>query len=405
MKIGIMVSNLGIGGAEGVALRLAEGLNQVASIECDLIVLNKRIEYSIKTNIEVINKSYETGNRLFQMLNKIYYHGFGYKFELKKLKRTKNYDVVISFASLSNILNVATKYREKTILSLRNFYSREVGFMEKSFVEKLAKAYKQADHVITTSIESKDDLVKVLNINSNKVTGIYNPYQIETIKNSIVEINDYRDAEFNKNDKINVLMIARITEQKALWRAVKAIAIVKKSYPNIKLNIVGQIDGETSFLDDLKSLIKENELTNSVNLLGFRKDVHNIMATMDMFMLTSKWEGFPNALVESMICGLPVVSTDCESGPREIMLNNDPHKAFDKDHIIYTDHGILVKQLSLESFTKDELEIDLAIAKSILHMIKDTKYRTNCIYNSNNRVNDFSANTIVKKWLEVINNG
>lgn len=405
MRIGIMVSNLGIGGAEGVALRLAEGLSQINSIDCDLIVLNKRIEYSIKTNIEVINKSYETGNRLLQLLNKVYYHGFGYKYKLKKLKRTKDYDVVISFASLSNILNVATQYREKTILSLRNFYSREVGFMDEAFVKKLAKAYQQADHVVTTSDDSKQDLVKVLNIDDDKVTGIYNPYQIETIRNSIASLKEYNDSAYHKNDTINVLMVARITEQKALWRAVKAIAIVKKSYPNIKLNIVGKIDGETSFLDDLKDLIQDNKLTNSINLLGFRKDVHDIMATMDMFLLTSKWEGFPNALVESMISGLPVISTDCESGPCEIMLNPNEVKAFDDDHLMYSDHGILIEQLSLESFTKEELDIDRAIAKSVIDMIHDSKYRRNCILNSNNRVNDFSVNTIVNKWLEVINYG
>lgn len=404
MKIGIIVSSLGIGGAEGVALRLAEGLSQLEHIKCDLIVLNRKVEYSAKVNLEVINKSYERGNKVLQILNKVYFHSVGYYLNLKKLKKRKNYDVVISFASLSNILNIKTKHNEKNILSLRNFYTREVKYMNKNFVKKLNIAYKSADHIITTSNDSKDDIVKVLGIDPSFVTGIYNPYQIETIKRSIDNELTHTNSGLDSGEAINILMVGRITEQKALWRGVKAMSLLVKEHPYAKLHIVGKIDGDSTYKVELESLIKELNLVDHIELLGFRKDVHKIMAQMDMFLMTSKWEGFPNALVEAMICGLPIVSVDCSSGPKEILGAGEVIN-FSQDNIAATKNGILIEQLSLENHTKEFLPVDVAIFNGLKHMINNESYRNSCVKHGNERVCDFSVNEVISKWLEVINHG
>ncbi len=117
-----------------------------------------------------------------------------------------------------------------------------------------------------------------------------------------------------KNRRV-ILAMGRFTAQKGFDLLIKAFAKLKNQYPNWTLIIVG--DGELR--PELEALRDKLKLTEKVEFPGAVKSPQALFNSADLFVLSSRFEGFPNALCEAMACGLPVIATDCPSGPREII--------------------------------------------------------------------------------------
>src|SRR5699024_8973667 len=142
---------------------------------------------------------------------------------------------------------------------------------------------------------------------------IYNFYDIEKILELSKEPLTVQDAKIFENPTI--VTVGRLAEQKGQWHLIRALNKVKKEIPDVKLIILGE--GELE--DYLKKLVNDYKLTENVHFLGFQKNPFKYITKSDMYVFPSLYEGFPNALAEGMVCGLPVISSDCESGPREIL--------------------------------------------------------------------------------------
>ena len=115
--------------------------------------------------------------------------------------------------------------------------------------------------------------------------------------------------------KIKLISVGRITDQKDFLTILKALQIVKKN--NVQLVILGKGENEI----EIKKYIELNNLKKKVQLLGYKKNPFPYIKQADIFLLTSKFEGLPNVLVEALYLKKFIISTDCPTGPKEILNN------------------------------------------------------------------------------------
>lgn len=171
--------------------------------------------------------------------------------------------------------------------------------------------YKYADLIIAPSKGVAYDLIKNKIAPESKVYVIYNPVDIEMIHDKMKEPVSHPWLE----GPVPVILSAgRLTKQKDFSTLIKAFGIVTDITP-CKLIILGE--GEQR--KELETLVQELKLEGKVHMPGFVGNPFAFMARSSLFVLSSAWEGLPNVLIQAMACGMPVVATDCPSGPREIL--------------------------------------------------------------------------------------
>jgi glycosyltransferase involved in cell wall biosynthesis len=156
-----------------------------------------------------------------------------------------------------------------------------------------------------------DDIADVFGLPLKKLVTIYNP-----IKPSQRSRIDNDDEHRIRGDTPTILGAGRLVDEKDFSTLIRAFSRVR-SERSSRLYILG--DG-----DNRSSLIKVAEncgVKNNVYMPGFVEDPFAYMKLADVFVLSSRWEGFGNVLVEAMACGTPVISTDCPNGPAEILEN------------------------------------------------------------------------------------
>jgi glycosyltransferase involved in cell wall biosynthesis len=171
--------------------------------------------------------------------------------------------------------------------------------------------FKKTDLIIVNSIEFKKQMDMAYSIKS-KV--ILNPFDFNYIKKKSLENIKNKFFEINNLKLINV---GRLVDQKDQITIFKAIKLVLKKNKNVKLVIVGKGEKKT----ELNNYIARNKLESHIKLVGYQDNPFNHIRAADLFILSSKYEGLPNALIESMFLKRSVISSDCPTGPKEILHN------------------------------------------------------------------------------------
>jgi glycosyltransferase involved in cell wall biosynthesis len=167
-----------------------------------------------------------------------------------------------------------------------------------------------ADGVMVNSLEFKKSFEKKFNI---KVQCIYNPFDKNFVrKKKLFKIRN----EIFKKDFLNIVCVGRLTDQKDHITLLKSINLLKSNF-KIKLFLIGN----GPLFNLLKNFIINNKLQKKVKLLGYKKNPYPYISKSDIIILTSKFEGLPNILLEAQYLKKYIISTDCPTGPNEILLN------------------------------------------------------------------------------------
>lgn len=231
-------------------------------------------------------------------------------------------DILVSFTPASSLL-LLLAYKmslckgelvciERTSPSMETLHHKSYINKTHNYFRKIV--YPRATKIVAISNGVKSELINLLNLSPEKINVIYNPSLTKNkIRKSYEEINH---RWFTSNEFPVVVGVGRLVKQKDFSSLIKAFHILRKKKA-CKLIIIG--DGEEK--NTLLNLIQELDLENEIDLLGFKENPHPYMRLADLFVMSSAWEGFGNVLVEAMAYGTPVISTDCFSGPAEILEN------------------------------------------------------------------------------------
>ena len=272
-------------------------------------------------------------------------------------------DCIISFVYSTNILVLlATRFlKVPVIISERNHpvYSKENRLIWHLLRRVL---YPMADHLILQTREIKDwfkDYNKSLHIIRNPVI--------------ITRENIEAEPEIKLPSGKLIVAMGQLIEQKGFDLLLQVFARIHKSHQDWKLIILGT----GQLLDELKQMSIRLGIDKSVHIPGRVENPFSIFSRCDLFVLSSRYEGFPNALLEAMACGLPVISYDCHSGPGEMI----------KDNV----NGLLVPPNDL-----DDLE------DAIKRLINDDKLRASLGREAMKVQDRFSLEKVMDQWNDLL---
>lgn len=236
---------------------------------------------------------------------------------LRWVIRQRRPHVVFSLLDPSNIHCLAAAHclasRPKTAVGVQDTPSlayRGPWWGRRRLLKMLMSAlYPSADCVVASSSAVRDDLRSLSPSIADRCQVIYNAGYDQDVLRGAAEKPSNIPA-----DGPLVVACGRLTEQKGFPDLLDALAILRRTIP-AQLWLVGE--GRDRSM--LQSRIRSLRLERAVRLVGFQSNPFRFMAAADVFVLSSRWEGFGNVIVEAMACGTPVVATNCRSGPNEII--------------------------------------------------------------------------------------
>lgn len=319
--------------------------------------------------------------------------------QMKSILRGDANSIVISFLEYPNLINLLTPKGCKTIVSVRNHMSTQYTDegMGRFWNATIRLLYGRADRIIAVSKEVKRDLISEYGLPGWKITVLYNSYPLQKITElSQEEVDDKHRWVF---EFPVIISVGRLVAQKGQWHLIRAFARVKREVPKAKLVILG----EGNLKDRLQRLARELGVSNDVHFLGFQRNPFKYVARSRVFVLSSLYEGFPNALAEAMACGIPVVSSDCPSGPREILAPGE----FGENEISYKidpdRYGVLVPVCDGVEYGREPLIVgEKVMADSIVRLLGDQHLWGHFARQSLARIRVFDIERSIVDWRDIV---
>ena len=354
------------GGAERVILDIINNLDRSKYIPA-LATFMKQGPYTnlLKDDINVYELPLHSGH-----MNTLFFPK-----ELRKLIKLVQPDLVVSHVLGSNLSILRAMYILNNINNIPIIICEHnnIIFKSSSTIDSLIKSivhyeikflYRKASKIIVVSHGIKQSLVKSYKLSENDIIVIHNPVDIGNISAMLNKTNDKR---LNSHKK-NIVAVGRLTEQKGFHDLIRAFALVHNAFP-AKLTILG----EGELRPQLETLINDLKLHACIELPGFVNDPWSIIHASDLLVLSSYWEGFSLVLLEAMVCGTPVIATDCDYGPREILTQGQD--------------GILVPVGNVQT-----------MSEAIIKVLGNSALRQKFVANSQQKVKQFDLKIATKKY-------
>jgi len=376
MNILFLVNSFKRGGAERVIINL---LNYLPGLDPDLKLFLYFLEdavnpYPVPDHVHLMKRKKRPKFQSTKFFNIPVQAS-----RLKTFTQENEIDLVLSFLSRSNYVNMIAKWlgsHHQVIMSERNtpsFVYSSSGIKDRINGLLIRKLYPHSFKIIAISQGVKNDLVNSYDISSDNIVVIYNPIDTDVV---MIKSKEKVDHKWLTDKSIKtIISVGRLEKQKNHTLLINAFKIVSKNHPNTRLMILG----EGTERKNLEKLTKELNLTSKVCLIGLQDNPFAFVSKADLFVLSSDFEGFGNVIIEAMVCGCPVISTDCQSGPNEIIT----HK---KDGYL-TPVG----------------DVD-AMSDAISTLLENKSLRESIIENAYHRANDFRLEKISEQYLQTIKN-
>lgn len=304
-KIAFVISGLDSGGAERVVSTLANELCN--KYEINIVTLwDAQPFYYLHNNITLIkcaNRSLHSTNTFQALRNNIYLHK-----KLRHIIKVHEIDLTIGFTTTANILAIIASKSNKIPCIISERSNPNIFVLNKPWYYLRKITYKKADFIV---IQTKQNLSYFSKFTTKeKLTILPNPLSSELINNK----------KINTRKENIVLNVGRLDKNKSQDLLIRAFSNIKND--GWRLIFVGEGEEKQNYINLTKSLGLESQ----VLFVGNSKSVYDYYNSSKIFAFTSQSEGFPNVLIEAMFFELPCISTNCPSGPSDII--NDGYNGF-----------------------------------------------------------------------------
>lgn len=306
------INNMEGGGAERVVASLCDHLQKFDQRPITIVTLQPgHIHYNLPARVQY--QCLPSGRFAFGPLKILLLPLFAY--DLARTLNKINADQVLSLLVRANLVHILSRWfgnkrriviSERTITGLRYPSTALAGRCMRALIKFL---YSRADAIIAISEGVKASLGDI-GVPTDIIEVIYNPQNIESIRLQAAAAS----TPLVPGGALTLVTSGRLIPSKGYAALLQALHHVRQQF-DARLLVLG--DGPLR--DELKATAASLGLSDSVLWLGFVSNPFAIMAQADIFVFASRFEGFGNVLPEAMACGLPIISTDCPSGPREIL--------------------------------------------------------------------------------------
>jgi glycosyltransferase involved in cell wall biosynthesis len=363
-RIAFVINSMEGGGAERVlSILLDQLVLSFKEVDVYLILLDRKIErYAIPTYTNKITLDCQ-GSIVKSILS------------LRQALQKIAPDVVLSFLNRANCANIiaARFLGYRCIVSERVNTSSHFGAGVNAWLNKIIirLLYPLADRVLAVSKGVGSDLQTNFGVSSQRIEVIYNPYDLDRLATLAAQP---PALQITGN---YIVSVGRLVPN-------KNFALLIRAYHQARLDEKLLILGEGPELSALQHLIAELQLEDKVILAGFLDNPYPVMSRARFAVFSSLAEGFPNAMAEAMALSLPVIASDCDSGPAEI-LHDVIH--VDSDAAFKADFGVLVPVN------------DLAAMIQALHWMRDEALRDHYRSKSRERISNFGIERAVSQYF------
>lgn len=359
-KLLLIVPSLHQGGLEKVCAATARLLQPYFDVQI-AIFDSRSIAYDIK-GIPVVDLRLPSRPGVIAKVINVLRRGM----RLRKLKKKEQIDIAYSFGPTANLANIASGGRAKMWLGIRSY-------MDMGNPKQIRLFCRCADMVVCCSETICREVQE--QYRCGKAVTLQNPFDIKEVK----MLSGREEAELPWKEGRILISMGREDSVKGFWHLLKSFALVHEKLPDTRLMIIGK--GE---FEPYKELAEKLGVNEDVFFTGLKKNPYPYLKKGTLYVLTSYYEGFPNAMVEAMSMGLPVIATDCKTGPREILEDR---------------YGILIPNMESEPdfdplhITEEERDL----AGQIIGLLEDQDRMQHYREMALKRAGDYTAESYIEK--------
>lgn len=396
-KIVFVISTLNTGGAQRILSNLVSNAPNDWEIR---LLLNdtEDIVYPYKGNIIDLGIKSQRDKESLRYQAKVFVKRY---IKLRELKKKGDISCVVSILESANIVNVISGKKQCPIIAYvhSNLSQSAIRKAYKYLVNPIEKyTFKHFDYIVGVSQGVCDDLKKNHGCPANKTTAILNGYDVKEIREKAEENIEFPERWQKSNNRL--IAVGRLDGAKAFWHLIRAFREVKKKVPDSVLLVLGE--GEDK--EYLKSLSEKLGIQEDVVFMGFIKNPFPYIKGSRALVVSSVFEGFPNSIAETLCLGVPCVSTDIESGPRELLAPDTPFDEHIREQIEITPYGILTPKC--DGIRYDEkvppTREELLLAEGICKLLLDYTLYDSIKKNIPERVATLDVSNMVGQWHQLI---